>query len=286
MVVTFSVAALVLRERVVVLAAAHGSGVETVAEFYPPHARNGKNGMGDHGLHAVPEGFAKAHRKPFHRAFHHGAQGITVCLGGLQGRLPGLRVRKPAHFLQGSLDARKIEHPFGNDARRNYTHGEPAAEMAAATRVIEAGILEVGREVGMAGTRVLPHVGIVLRPGVLVAEYQCERGAGGAAFVHAGKDFRDVGLPAGGGARGAGPAAGQVVAEIGLPERYPRKDAIYSYTHQRSMRLAKNTYLEFIAKCVHNTWFGAGSGPFSGPLPSKSAFFAGSVPYFGPLPSL
>ena len=81
-------AASVLREEVVVLGALHGRCGKTVSEFNAPHAGNSKDGMGHLAFHTVPERFSQADGKPFHGAFHHATQGISLLLRGLQGLRP------------------------------------------------------------------------------------------------------------------------------------------------------------------------------------------------------
>ena len=214
--VVVSTAALVLREKIVVFGALHGRGGKAVAELDAADAGNSKNGVGHLAFHTVPERLSQADGKPFHGAFHHAAQGIPFGLCGLQGFRPLGRVLDAAHGYQLRVELGKIEHLFGNDAGGHNAQGDTSAEVAAATGIVEAPIFEVGREVCVTGTGVLPELLVVFAAGVFVLEEDGERGAGGMSLIHSGDNFRLIGLQAGGGAQGAGLAAGKIFCEIFL----------------------------------------------------------------------
>ena len=170
----------------------HPGGGEAVSEFDAPHPWNSKYRMGDHAFHAVPERFAKAYRQALHGAGHYASQGIAIGLGGLEGFGPGGGIGEASHFGEAGVEAGEVHHLFGNDAGGHKAQREPAAEHAATPQVIEASEFQVGREVGVARTGVLPELLVVFAAGVLVAEQDGEGSAGGIAIVHAGKNFGKV----------------------------------------------------------------------------------------------
>ncbi len=234
---TFTVATVVLREGVVMLRSLHGGSRKAVSEFNAAYAGNGKDGMGNLAFHTVPEGFSQADGNAFHRAFHHPAQGVSFSLG--------------RHLHQTGIEAGKVEHLLGHYTRGHNAQGEPAAEMAAAAGVVETAEFKVGGEIGLAGTGMLPELLVVFAAGVFVAEKDGERGAGGAALVHAGNNFREVVFHAGRRARSAGLAAGQIGRKIGLGERNAGQHAVQRHPDARSVGFTENTDSEFITKCIH-----------------------------------
>ena len=208
--------------------------------------------MGNLAFHTVPEGFSQADGNAFHRAFHHPAQGVSFSLGRLQGLRPGRCLRKTAHLHQTGIEAGKVEHLLGHNPRGHNAQGEPAAEMAAAAGVVETAEFKVGGEIGLAGTGMLPELLVVFAAGVFVAEEDGERGAGGAALVHAGNNFREVVFHAGRRARSAGLAAGQIGRKIGLGERNAGQHAVQRHPDAGAVGFTENTDSEFIAKSVHS----------------------------------
>ena len=250
-VLVLPVAAMVLRERVVVLGAAHGGSGKTIAEFNAPDARNGKNGMGNLTFNAVPERFSQADGDVLHHAFHHAAQRVAVGLRGVQCGLPSLGVLEAAHFGEPGMELREVEHFLGHHTCCDDAQGEPSAEMSAAAGVVEPAELEVGGEVRMTRTGMLPELLIILAADVFVAEQDGERRAGGVAVINAGNNFREVGLPAGRSARGAGLAAAQVFGKVVRAERNAGQHAVQRYADPLAVRFSKNTDSEFITECVH-----------------------------------
>ena len=99
--VVVSPAALVLREKIVVLRSLHSRSGKAVSELDPTYAGNGKDGVRNLAFHAVPERLSQADGKPFYCAFHHAAQGIPFGLCGLQGFRPLGRVLDAAHGYPG-----------------------------------------------------------------------------------------------------------------------------------------------------------------------------------------
>ena len=171
-IVTFlmlSVATFMLREKVYVLRSLHPCRLKAVSELNASDAWNCKHGVGQNALHAIPEGFSKADRKAFHHAFNHSAKGIAIGRGGLKGLRPFLCVSEPADLLEDSVELSEVHHLFGNYARRNYSQGKPAAELAAAAGVVVTAVLEIGREVRVTLPWVLTEGLVVLRAGVFVA---------------------------------------------------------------------------------------------------------------------
>ena len=150
------------------------------------------------------------------------------------------------------MELGKIEHLLGYYAGRHDAQRDPAAEVAAAAGVVESAVLEVGREVGMAGTGVLAELFVVLAAGVLVPEKDGERGAGGLALIYAGDNLRFIGLQAGGGPQRSGLAAGKVLYEIGLAERDTRQHTVHGNPDPGTVRFTEDAYSEFIAKRIHN----------------------------------
>ena len=250
---TLTVTALVLREGVVVLGAAHGGGFEAVAELYAADAGNGKYGVGDFGLHAVPERLSHANGKAFRHTLNNAAKGISILLCGLQKGVPCVRTGAAANFREAGLDIGKMNHPFGNDAGRNNAQGEPAAEMAAAAGIVVTAKLEVGREISMTGPGVLTEGLVVLRAGVFIAEDDGYRSAGGMALIYAGKDFRSIGLKPGGCTLRARLAAKDVFREIFFTEGNSGKYAVHGYPNHGAVRLAEDADFEVVAKCIHNS---------------------------------
>ena len=248
----FFMMAMVLREGIVVLRAAHGRCGKTVAKFNAPHAGNGKNGMGNPAFHAVPEGFSEADGDVFHHALHNAAQGVAVGLRSPERFRPLGRVLDAAHFDEAGTELGKIEQLFCDYACRNNAQRKPAAEMAAAARVVETAKFEVGREVSMARTGMLPELLVILAAGVLVTKKDGERRAGGVAVVHAGNNFRKVGLQAGRGAQSTCLAAGKVLHEIFHAQRNAGQYTIQGYADALPVGFAKNAYTKFIAKSVHS----------------------------------
>ena len=126
--------------------------------------------MGNLAFHAVPEGFSEADGYVLYHTFHNASQGVAVGLCRLERLRPLIGLLDAPHLSERGMEARKIEHLFGHDAGGNNPQREPAAEMAAAARVVEAAELEVGRKIRMPRTGMLPKLLVVLAAGVLVAE--------------------------------------------------------------------------------------------------------------------
>ena len=150
------------------------------------------------------------------------------------------------------MELGEVQHLLGDDAGRHDAQRETAAEGTAAAEVVVAAVFDVGGEVGVTGTRMLPEAFIILAVGILIAEEDGERGAGGVTVVHARDNLREVVLYAGGGAQGAGLAAGQVLGEVFFAHRDAGQYAVDCNADARSVGLAKNAYSESIAKCVHS----------------------------------
>ena len=83
--------AVMLREKVVMLRAFHGGGLESVAELYAANAWNREDCVRNKRLRAVPKRLSKADRKPGHDALDNSAQGVTFRLCCLKGIGPGRR---------------------------------------------------------------------------------------------------------------------------------------------------------------------------------------------------
>ena len=72
------------------------------------------------------------------------------------------------------------------------------------------------------------------------------------AFKYAGDNFRHIGFHPGGGARCAGPAAGQIGLEIFRSKRQTGLYAVHHNAHIRAVGLAEDAYSEFVTKCIHS----------------------------------
>ena len=81
--------AVMLREKVVMLRAFHGGGLESVAELYAANAWNREDCVRNKRLRAVPKRLSKADRKPGHDTLDNSAQGVAFRLYCLKGIGPG-----------------------------------------------------------------------------------------------------------------------------------------------------------------------------------------------------
>lgn len=81
--------AVMLREKVVMLRAFHGGGLESVAELYAANAWNREDCVRNKRLSAVPKRLSKADRKPGHDTLDNTAQGVAFRLCCLKGIGPG-----------------------------------------------------------------------------------------------------------------------------------------------------------------------------------------------------
>ena len=133
--------AMVLREGVVVLRAAHGGGFEAVTEFDAADAGDGEDGVRDFGLYAIPEGLSHPDGKALCYTFNYSTKGVSIQLCGGQKGIPGVRICVAAHLDKTGLNIGKMNHLFGDDAGSNYSQCEPAAEVAAATGIVVSAIL-------------------------------------------------------------------------------------------------------------------------------------------------
>ena len=96
---------------------------------------------------------------------------------------------------------------------------------------------------------------VVLAAGVFVAEKNGERSTRRMALVHAGNNFREVGLHTRRGSQRPGLSAEKVLSEIFLTERNARQDTVQGYTDALPVGFAKNAYAKFIAKGIHSSLF-------------------------------
>ena len=94
--------------------------------------------------------------------------------------------------------AKRLQNALADSARRDRCRRDAAGKMPAAARVLIPLVLGVGRVVGMSGAQQILRLGVVAAAGILVADHQGQRGAGGFSPVHTGQKFHLVGLGAGG----------------------------------------------------------------------------------------
>ena len=124
--------------------------------------------------------------------------------------------------------------------------------MAAATRILEAAVLEVRGVVRMTRARDIQQGLVVLAVRVRIVEDDGERGARRIPLIDAAEDLRLIRLHARGGTLRAAPAAGDVRREIRLAERNARREAVHDDTDLLSVRFAEDAYSEYVAKSVHS----------------------------------
>ncbi len=219
--------------------------------------------MGEHRFHAVPEGLAQAGRKAVHDAFHDPAQRIAFLLRLREGCVPLRSVGDPADFSQASLAAEPhvavglfghgfLQDLLGNDAGRDDGEREPAGEMAAAPRILEAAVLHVRREVRMARARDVLQLCIIAAARIRIAENDRERSPRRAALVHPAEDVRLIGLDAGSRAFRTAPAPVDILREVLLAQFDTRLHAIQRDADFLSVRLAEDAYPENPSECIHN----------------------------------
>ena len=93
---------------------------------------------------------------------------------------------------------------------------------------------------------------VVLAARVHVADQERDRGAGAAAFVHAGQDFDLIGLaPLRGVARAPGGAAREIGVEVVRRKRQPGRAAVDHAADRRAVGLAEGGDAKEPAKRVH-----------------------------------
>ena len=143
--------------------------------------------------------------------------------------------QEAAHF-----DAMALPQPLLGDHCRSHAHGGLARRTAAATtRVADAVFLPVA-VIGMARAELRGDVGVIPAARVGVADQQRDRGAGGAAFVHAREDLHFIGLASGRGVAAlAGGAALQVVDELLRRDLQPRRAPVDDAADGRAVRFAE-----------------------------------------------
>ena len=123
--------------------------------------------------------------------------------------------------------------------------------MPAAARVLIPLVLGVGRVVGMSGAQQILRLGVVDAAGILVADHQGQRGAGGFSPVHTGQKFHLVGLGAGGRKSVAsGAAAIHGGGHSSLVNGQAGSQAVQHSAHGGTVAFAKNGHRYGISKGV------------------------------------
>ena len=140
---------------------------------------------------------------------------------------------------------------FGYHSRRHDGQGKTAAEVPSAAGIVGEIVLHVGHHVGMAGTRHVVELQIILTLEVAVPEYDGERRTGCVAVVRTADDLGPVRLLAGRSALAAGCPAGDVGCEILLVDGKILRNSIDSNANRRAMRFAEYGNLEKLSETVH-----------------------------------
>ena len=215
------------------------------------HALDGvdaHHGVGDVGIKLVKQRLPQAHR---HAGGDHAdaraagvaglAQGVHVslerrhigrrCKKRVIGNMrPGLKghgqVANLSHATHEACAVLRRQPLFGDSAGGHHRCRQAGRRATAATRVAQAVFVQVG-VVGVTGAEGVQDIAVVLAALVGVLDQQTDRRACGLAFVNAGEDFDRIGLvalrhvPA-----GAGPAAVQVVLDVGFSQIHPWRAAV------------------------------------------------------------
>ena len=240
-------------ERVVVLAAGHGHRVESAPHVEALGRRQGEHGLGQVGLQAVEHRCAEAGRYPAGHTGHDPTQRVAVMTGRVDGRRHGGRgcrvgtpgrisldrlerhevgihvghhVMDPGHPSQ-DLDAGLLGQEPSSDGPGSYPPDGLARTRAAAAPPVAVSVLGLVGEVGMRGAVEVPEMVVGARAGVVVADQDGDRGAGGPTLEHPGEDLGPVGLaPLGGQSTLAGSSTVEVVLEVVLGEGEPGRAAV------------------------------------------------------------
>ena len=145
----------------------------------------------------------------------------------------------------------RMQGLFGYHSRRHDGQGETAAEVPSAAGIVREVVLHVGHHVGMAGTRHIVELQVILTLEIAVPEYDGERRTGGVTVVRAADNLGPVRLLAGCGALAAGSPAGYVGGEILLVDGEILRNSVDGDANRRAMRFAEYGNLEKLSETVH-----------------------------------
>src|SRR5206468_4226368 len=122
-----------------------------------------------------------------------GEEGIAIDIG------PALEwndIRAELRQMAADFDAKSLMQPLARDRASGDAHGGLARRLPAAAAIVANAVFLPIRVVGVAGTKGIGDVRVVLAARILIADQERDRRTGGSAFEHAGQNFDSVGLAA------------------------------------------------------------------------------------------
>ena len=138
------------------------------------------------------------------------------------------------------VDAVALAQPLPRDRPGRHAHRRLARRLAAAAAIVADAVLLPVRVVGMAGTKRVGDVRVVLAARVDVADEKRDRRPRRAALEHAGENFHGVRLaPLRDVARRPGTAAIELLLDVALRERQAGRTAVDHAADRRTVRLAE-----------------------------------------------
>ena len=140
---------------------------------------------------------------------------------------------------------------FGDHASCHNGQGKTAAEVSSAAGIVGEIVLHVGHHVGMAGTRHIVELQVILALEIAVPEDYGERRTGCVTVVRAADNLGPVRLFAGRSSLAAGSPAGYVGCEILLVDGKILRNSVDGDANRRAMRFSEYGNLEKLSETVH-----------------------------------
>ena len=277
------------RKGVVGFAAAQPGKGKARAEFHALAGGDGKHQVGKLALDTVKPRLAHTGGQPGDDGFQNAAHAVALrpgvadrllhsgfFFGIQQGKMPRLRLgqQQPRRAGKGCVlnpgtggnvgvhpHAQIAQNSLADSTRRDRCRRDASRKMPAAACILIPLILGVCRVVGVTRAQQLLRFGVVAAAGILVADHQGQRRAGGSALIHAGQKLHLVRLGAGG-RKPIAPGAAAIHRGCHgcLVNGQPCRQTVQHSADGGTVALAKNCHRYGISEGVFHTFIPSPAG--------------------------